>query len=77
MAAALHFARIGMLGPYLRGKVAALAGLPRMLRKRRAIQRTRRVGASAIAPLLDTQWLSMKRREKRFDSELRRTVLEK
>ena len=77
MAAALHFARIGMLGPYLRGKVGALAGLPRMLRKRRAIQRTRRVGASAIAPLLDTQWLSMKRREKRFDSELRRTVLEK
>jgi len=77
LAAALHFARIGMLGPYLRGKGSALAGLPRMLRKRAAVQRTRRVAASAIAPLLDTQWLSMKLREKRFDSLLRRTALEK
>lgn len=77
VAAGVHFARIGMLGPYLRAKAAAVAGLPRMLRKRAAVQRTRRVGASAIAPLLDTKWLSTKLREKRFDARLRDGVLEK
>ena len=71
VAAGVHFARIGMLGPYLRAKVAALCGLPRMMRKRAAIQRARRVAASAIAPLLDTRWLSTKLREKRFDTQLR------
>jgi GT2 family glycosyltransferase len=70
LAAAVHFARIGMLGPYLRAKLAAAAGLPRMLRKRAAIQRARRVGAAAIAPLLDTRWLSTKLREKSFDARL-------
>ena len=70
VAAGVHFARIGMLGPYLRAKAAAIAGLPRMMRKRAAIQRSRRVDASAIAPLLDTQWLSTKLREKRFDTQL-------
>lgn len=71
IAAGVHFARIGMLGPYLRAKLAAVAGLPRMLRKRAAIQRGRRVGASAVAPLLDTRWLSTKLREKRFDTQKR------
>jgi GT2 family glycosyltransferase len=70
IAAAVHFARIGMLRPYIRAKTAAFAGLPRMLRKRAAIQRDRRVGAAAIAPLLDTRWLSTKLREKRFDARL-------
>jgi GT2 family glycosyltransferase len=70
IAAAVHFARIGMLRPYIRAKVAALAGLPRMLGKRAAIQRGRSVGAAAIAPLLDTHWLSTKLREKRFDARL-------
>jgi hypothetical protein len=41
-----------------------------MLGKRAAIQRGRRVGAAAIAPLLDTRWLSTKLREKRFDGRL-------
>ena len=71
VAAAVHFARIGMLRPYLRAKIAALAGLPRMLRKRAEIQRGRRVGAAAIVPLLDTRWLSTKLREKRFDAQIR------
>jgi GT2 family glycosyltransferase len=70
IAAAVHFARIGMLRPYIRAKAAAFAGLPRMLGKRAAIQRGRRVGAAAIAPLLDTRWLSTKLREKRFDGRL-------
>jgi GT2 family glycosyltransferase len=77
VAAGVHFARVGMLRPYLRAKVAAMAGLPRMLRKRAAVQRDRRVGASAIAPLLDTKWLSTKVREKRFDAQLRGRAVEK
>jgi len=77
LAAGVHFARIGRLRPFLRAKAAALAGLPRMLRKRRVIQRERRVGASAIVPLLDTRWLGTKLREKRFDAQLRERVLEK
>ena len=46
---------------------AALAGLPRMLRKRAAIQGSRRVDASEIWPQLEARWLSTKVREKRFD----------
>jgi hypothetical protein len=66
-AAAVHFARGGMLGTFVRAKLAALSGLPRLLRKRAAVQRSRRVGVSAIAPLLESRWLSTKLREKRFD----------
>jgi GT2 family glycosyltransferase len=75
LAAGVHFARIGMLSPYIKAKIAAIAGLPRMLRKRTAVQRARRVGPSAIAPLLETRWLSTKLREKRFDAQLRDRVL--
>ena len=76
-AAGVHFARIGLLRAYLRAKAAALVGLPRILRKRAGVQRGRRVAASAIASLLDTQWLSTKVREKRFDAQIRGRVLEK
>ena len=67
VAAAAHFARAGLLPAFIRGKAAAIAGLPRMLRKRAVIQRSRRVGAEAIWPHLDTGWLARKRREKQFD----------
>lgn len=66
-AAAIHFARLGMLTVFLRAKLAALRGLPRVVRQRRDIQRTRRAGADAITPLLEARWLSIKRQEKRFD----------
>jgi GT2 family glycosyltransferase len=66
-AACVHFARTGVLGPFVRAKLAAIAGLPRMMRKRSLVQRTRRVGAAAIWPLLESRWLTTKRREKRFD----------
>ena len=69
-AAAVHFTRAGALGPFLRAKLAALAGMPRALRKRRHVQRTRRVDAAHLRPLLETKWLSTKLREKRFDAEL-------
>ena len=69
-AAAVHFGRMGMAATFLRAKAAALRGLPAMLRKRAAIQRTRRVGAAAIWPHLERRWLSTKRREKRFDAAI-------
>jgi GT2 family glycosyltransferase len=77
LAASMHFMRIGMLRPYLRAKIAAFAGLPQVLRKRAAVQRSRSVAASAILPLLDTRWLTIKLREERFDTRLRGSVLEK
>lgn len=67
MAAAIHFARLGMLGVFLRAKLAALGGLPRVLRERRRIQASRRIGTDAVWRLLEPRWLSIKRREKRFD----------
>jgi GT2 family glycosyltransferase len=45
---ALQDAREGGLGNTLRGWLAALAGLPRMLRKRRAVQHGRRVGVTHL-----------------------------
>jgi GT2 family glycosyltransferase len=69
-AAAAYFARHGHLGAFLAAKAAALAGLPRALRKRRAIQRTRTVPPRAIWVQLEPRWLALKRREKRFDVKL-------
>jgi N-acetylglucosaminyl-diphospho-decaprenol L-rhamnosyltransferase len=69
-AAAFHFARHGLLGAFVRGKTAALAGMPHLLRKRTQVQRRRRVGAGAIEPLLERSWLASKMREKRFDARL-------
>jgi GT2 family glycosyltransferase len=66
-AAAVYFTRTGRLGAFLRAKWAALAGLPRLLRKRADVQRTRRVGTEALWPLLEPRWLATKRREKKFD----------
>jgi GT2 family glycosyltransferase len=77
LAAGVHFARLGMLGPYVRAKAAAVARLPRMLRKRAMVQRERRVDAAAIAALLDTKWVSVKLREKQFDASIRDRVIQK
>ena len=69
-AAALHFARLGVLGTFVSAKIAAVAGLPRALRKRAAIQRTRSVPAAAIWNQLEPRWLRLKLREKRFDTTI-------
>ena len=70
LAAAAYFARAGLLGAFIRAKVAAAADLPGVLRKRVAVQRGRRVGGAGIWPHLDAGWLSTKRREKQFDATL-------
>ena len=73
MAAALHFARAGLLGTFLRAKLAAVAGVPRVLRQRARIQRLRRVDARTIWLLLESKWLSTKLTEKRFDLSVARS----
>lgn len=73
-AGAVHFARLGLFGTFLRAKAAAVAGLPRMWRKRTAVQRTRAVGARAIEAHLERRWLAAKIREKRFDVGLAREI---
>ena len=67
LAAAAHFARLGLFGTFCRAKVAAAAGLPRLLRKRASVQRTKVVATAAIERQLDRRWLWAKIREKRFD----------
>jgi hypothetical protein len=59
-----------MLGTFFAAKAAALRGLPRALRKRARIQRTRTVSTRAIWDQLEPRWLALKRREKRFDASL-------
>ena len=68
MAAAVYFARSGHGAAFVRGKLAAFSGIGGALRKRGAIQRSRRVGADAIWPLLEPRWIALKVREKRFDA---------
>jgi GT2 family glycosyltransferase len=67
VAAAGYFTRLGLLGAFLRAKLAAVAGVPRVLRQRAVVQRTRRVGAGDIWRLLERRWLARKLAEKRFD----------
>lgn len=68
LAAAVYFAGIRRLGAFVRGKWAALAGMPDILRERAKIQASRRATASEIAAVLDSGWLSAKLGEKRFDA---------
>ena len=69
-ASAAYFARMGHLGVFLKAKLAAVRGLPAIVRKRSAIQRTRTVSARAIEEHLERRWLSAKVREKHFDVRL-------
>jgi GT2 family glycosyltransferase len=70
VAAAAYFTRAGRAGTFLRAKLAAVRGLSVALRKRAVVQRARRVPAGAIWQQLEPRWLSIKRREKRFDADV-------
>jgi len=59
----LHYAKTGRLGPALRGKLAALALLPSVLRSRRRTQSSARASAE-IDALMDRDWIAIKRGEK-------------
>jgi GT2 family glycosyltransferase len=73
-AAAVGYARQGHLGAWLRAKLSALKGLPRMLGKRAAVQRTRRVDPERLWNLMEADWIGIKRREKAFDFNDRRPL---
>jgi GT2 family glycosyltransferase len=62
VAGVLHYARLGLLGPAMRGKLAAARGLPAVLRARRGIQSDRVADPSRA---MDGAWLLAKRLEKR------------
>lgn len=66
-AAAARYGAGGHLGPFLRAKRDAIMGLGRMLRKRKAIQRGRRVDAAGLWCAMDRGWIRIKRMEKTFD----------
>jgi GT2 family glycosyltransferase len=71
-AAAVYFARQGLLGTFLSAKAHAAAGLPRALAKRARVQRARTASSSDIWRQLEPRWLGTKLREKRFDAGLAR-----
>ncbi len=66
-AALLAYGAQGLLGPYLKGKWAALKGIPAILRKRSAVQSGRLASTRDLWQAMDGNWIRRKRLEKRFD----------
>jgi GT2 family glycosyltransferase len=64
IAGVAHYIGRGRGAAAVRGKIAALLSLPRILRKRRIVQRTRRVDTRAVEALMERNWVAVKRREK-------------
>ena len=69
-AAGAYFLGTGRGWTFLRAKAAALAGVPALLRKRSAVQRSRRAGTDDIWRMLEPGWLGVKMGEKRFDRDV-------
>jgi GT2 family glycosyltransferase len=64
LAGIAHYIARGKGGAVIRGKIAALAGLPMLLRDRRNVQQTRTVGIADLRSAMTGGWLTQKRREK-------------
>jgi GT2 family glycosyltransferase len=64
LAGVAHYVAAGRGSAAVRGKLAALAGLPRVLRQRWAVQRGRSAPNAAIVRVTDAGWMARKRREK-------------
>ena len=71
LAGLLHYARLGLGGPALRGKWEALRALRAVLADRRVVQGSRSVGAAEVERWMEPKWLAAKRREKAFASTRR------
>ena len=69
LAGLAHYLRAGRFAPAVRGKIAALAELPRLWRARREVQRAR---VTHPHTLMERRWLLLKRREKRVVRDLAR-----
>jgi GT2 family glycosyltransferase len=67
LAAGARYAASGLFGAWLRGKIAAVGGLPHSLRKRREIQGRGLAPARDLWRVMEPGWIGIKRREKRFD----------
>jgi GT2 family glycosyltransferase len=59
-----HYLRAGRFGPAARGKLAAIRGIPGILRSRRRMRELRRADWRAIERWLDRRWMRVKRLEK-------------
>jgi N-acetylglucosaminyl-diphospho-decaprenol L-rhamnosyltransferase len=66
LAGLAHYARLGLLRPALRGKLAAFAGAPRAWRARRAIHAARTASARDLRRVMTRGWMAAKLREKSF-----------
>jgi GT2 family glycosyltransferase len=64
LAGVLHYMRRGRGWSALKGKVAALAALPRLIEQRRQVQRSRLVGVESLERHLEAGWIARKRAEK-------------
>lgn len=71
-AAGAYFVSIGHGRTFVRAKIDALRGLPRVLGARRRVQAARQLSAAAVWRLLAPGFLGVKLREKRADRELAR-----
>ena len=59
------YAKQGLFWPALKGKLTALAGVPRVLGERRRIQQARHADVARVERLLTRSWWRLKQREKR------------
>jgi GT2 family glycosyltransferase len=71
LAGVAHYIWSGRGWAAVRGKLAALASLPGVLRDRRQVQAARTIANDALTPLMERQWLAAKRREKAFANKRR------
>jgi GT2 family glycosyltransferase len=71
LAGVAHYIASGRGGAAIRGKLDALLGVPRLLRKRRAVQRERRVDLASLEGHLERGWIALKRTEKARRREAR------
>lgn len=71
LAGGAYLAFAGHFGTWLAAKWAALAGLPAVRGRRRAIQNTRVADTRRLWKLMERRWFGLKWREKRFDLSAR------
>ena len=67
LAGAVAYARAGLFRAWLRGKLAAVVGLPALWHKRQVVQGSVMVEWRALWRVMDGDWVGVKRREKAFD----------
>ena len=67
LAGGVAYARRRQLGPWVRGKWAALAGLRAVLAKRAITRQLAVADPESLWAMMESNWVGVKRQEKRFD----------